>query len=139
MAPVVAASNDASVVGSPFLVMGWVDGETIARRILRDDEFAEARAVLVGQCARALAAIHDVAVGDAPHLRAEEPVGQLRQLIDGLGQPHPAFELALRWLEEHRPAPGESTVVARRLPAGQPHGGRRRVAGGARLGAGAPG
>ena len=111
VAPVVAASNDATVVGSPFLVMGWVDGETIARRVLRDDEFADARAALVGQCARAMAAIHEVAVSDAPHLRAQEPVDSLRDLIDAMDQPHPAFELALRWLDAHRPPGGEATVV----------------------------
>ena len=111
VAPVLAASNDDSVVGSPFLVMGWIEGETIARRILRDDEFAAARSVLVGQCARALAAIHSVAVTDGPHLRAQEPVGQLRDLIDAMGQPHPAFELALRWLDEHRPPDRQPTVV----------------------------
>ena len=43
VAPVVAASDDPEVVGSPFLVMGRIAGETIARRILRDDEFASAR------------------------------------------------------------------------------------------------
>ena len=111
VAPVLAASNDPSVVGSPFLVMGWVGGETIARRLLRDDEFAHARSVLVAQCARALAAIHQVAVGDGPHLRSQEPIGQLRDLIDAMGQPHPAFELALRWLDDHRPPDREPTVV----------------------------
>ena len=40
VAGVIAASDDVSVIGAPFLVLGWADGETIARRILRDDEFA---------------------------------------------------------------------------------------------------
>lgn len=111
VAPVLAASNDPSVVGSPFLVMGWVEGETIARRLLRDDEFAVARTQLVGQCAGALAAIHEIPTAAGPHLRDQEPVGQLRDLIDLGGQPHPAFELALRWLEDHRPAGGPTTVV----------------------------
>jgi len=111
VAPVVAASNDDTVVGAPFLVLGWIEGETIARRLLRDDEFAHARLVLLGQCARALAAIHRVAVVDGPHLRAQEPVAQLRELLDVMGQPHPAFELALRWLDANRPPGGEPTVV----------------------------
>jgi len=99
------------VVGAPFLVLGWIEGETIARRLLRDDEFAHARSVLVGQCARALAAIHRVAVADGPHLRVQEPVTQLRELLDVMGQPHPAFELALRWLDANRPPSSEPTVV----------------------------
>src|SRR6478735_10338283 len=35
VAPLVAASNDAAVVGAPFIVVRKLDGETIARRILR--------------------------------------------------------------------------------------------------------
>jgi aminoglycoside phosphotransferase (APT) family kinase protein len=111
VAPVVAACDDDSVIGAPFLVLGWADGETIARRILRDDEFATARDRLVRQCAEALAAIHAVPPTAAGYLRHQEPVGQLRDLLDLLGQPHPAFELGLRWLEDDRPPAVEPTVV----------------------------
>ena len=111
VAPVVAASDDEAVLGAPFLVMGRVEGETIARRILRDDEFADARAALVDQCAAALAGIHRLSATVAPHLRADDPVDQLRGLLDALGQPHPAFELGLRWLDEHRPPRVEPGVV----------------------------
>jgi aminoglycoside phosphotransferase (APT) family kinase protein len=111
VAQVMAASDDPGVVGSPFFVMTRVAGETIARRILRDDEFSTARAALVAQCARALAAIHRIPTDAAPHLRAADPVRQLRDLLDVLGQPHPAFELGLRWLDEHRPPAVEPAVV----------------------------
>jgi len=111
VAPVVAASDDVAVVGSPFLVMVRLEGETIARRIQRDDEFVTARGRLVSQCAEALAAVHRVPLADAAHLQPQEPIRQLRDLIDVLGQPHPAFELGLRWLEEHRPPPSPTTVV----------------------------
>ncbi len=104
VAGVVAASDDASIIGAPFLVMDRVDGETIARRILRNDEYEVARARLVAQCAHALAGIHRLAPNVAPHLRADDPVRQLRGLLDVLGEPHPAFELALRWLDAHRRA-----------------------------------
>jgi aminoglycoside phosphotransferase (APT) family kinase protein len=111
VAGVIAASDDVSVIGAPFLVLGWADGETIARRILRDDEFATARTRLVRQCAEALAAIHAVSPTEAGYLRHHEPVRQLRDLLDLLGQPHPAFELGLQWLEAHRPAEVEPRVV----------------------------
>ena len=111
VAGVIAASDDVSVIGAPFLVLGWADGETIARRILRDDQFAAARGRLVKQCAEALAAIHAVSPAEAGYLRHHEPVAQLRDLLDVLGQPHPAFELGLRWLEAHRPAEVEPSVV----------------------------
>lgn len=111
VAGVIAASDDVAVIGAPFLVLGWADGETIARRILRDEEFATARGRLVNQCAEALAAIHAVSPTEAGYLRYHEPVGQLRDLLDVLGQPHPAFELGLRWLEAHRPVDVEPSVV----------------------------
>jgi aminoglycoside phosphotransferase (APT) family kinase protein len=111
VAPVVAASDDVEVLGAPFLVMGHVAGETIARRILRDDEFVAARRALVAQCAVALAGIHAIPVDVAGHLRHDDPVDQLRGLLDALRQPHPAFELGLRWLDANRPAPVEPGVV----------------------------
>ncbi len=111
VAPVVAASDDPDVIGAPFVVMGWVEGETIARRILRDDEFAAARARLVGQCAQAMAAIHQIPTSVAGFPTVVDPLGQLRDLMDGLGQPHPAFELGLRWLDAHRPPTSEPQVV----------------------------
>src|SRR5947207_1356293 len=55
VAPVVAADPDGEHLGAPAMVLGFVDGETIARRILRDDEYTKARAALTGDCARALA------------------------------------------------------------------------------------
>lgn len=111
VASVVASSDDAAVLGAPFIVMAHVEGETLARKILRDDTFAEARPRLVRQCAAALAGIHALPLDAATHLRADDPVGQLVGLLDVLGEPHPAFELAVRWLEANRPAPAEPRVV----------------------------
>ena len=111
VASVVASSDDPAVLGAPFIVMAHVEGETLARKILRDDPFAEARPLLVRQCAAALAGIHALPLDAATHLRADDPVGQLVGLLDVLGEPHPAFELAVRWLEANRPAPAEPRVV----------------------------
>jgi len=104
VAPVVASSDDPAIIGAPFLVMERVEGETIARKILREDEFEGARSLLVGQAATALARVHEVPPDVAPHLRADDPVTQLRALLDMLDEPHPAFELAFRWLDDHRPS-----------------------------------
>ena len=114
VAEVVAASDDPSVVGGAFIVVERLAGETIARRILRDDAFAAARSVLVAQSGAALARIHAIDPAAVPALRAQDPVGQLRALVDALEPrmgPHPAFELGFRWLERHRPPPGPTTVV----------------------------
>lgn len=95
--------DDADDLGAGF-VMARVDGETIPRKLLRDDEYAAARPQLTGQCARAAAAIHAVPVDGLPRLAHQEAatlIDQFRGIIDVLGEPHPAFELGLRWLADH--------------------------------------
>lgn len=85
-------------------VMDRIEGETIPRRILRDDEYADARPMLAAQCGSIAAQIHAVDPSALPHLAvlgAQEQIDQHRALLDQLGEPHPAFELGLRWLEDH--------------------------------------
>lgn len=109
--PHVIVSGDATALGQPFMVVEAIDGETIARKILRDDTFAAARPVLIPQMAYALAAIHRVTIDQVPGLPETDQVVQYREVLDVLGQPHPAFELALRWLDEHRPTAARRTLV----------------------------
>ena len=95
--------EDADDLGAGF-VMSRVDGETIPRKILRNEEFATARSLLTKQCAHAAAAIHALPIETLPSLaRQEAPtlISQFRGVMDMLGEPHPAFELGLRWLSEH--------------------------------------
>ncbi len=93
------------------IVSRVVDGETIARRILRDDRFAIARERLVEHLGRAVARIHRIDPDVHPGLERSDPVDVARERLDELGQPHPAFELGLRWLEDHRPDPRPDVVV----------------------------
>jgi aminoglycoside phosphotransferase (APT) family kinase protein len=100
-------------MGSGF-VMDRVEGETIPRRILRDDEYATARSRLATQCGEQAALIHALPVADLPTLAvldAAAQIDQYRQVLDSLGEPHPAFELGLRWLAEHAPEPVEPQLV----------------------------
>jgi aminoglycoside phosphotransferase (APT) family kinase protein len=95
-------------------VMDHVDGETIPRRILRDEPFAAVRPRLAAQCGRIAAAIHAVALETLPALEVLDAATQLerhRSLLDALGDPHPAFELGLAWLAEHLPAPTPARLV----------------------------
>jgi aminoglycoside phosphotransferase (APT) family kinase protein len=88
-------------LGSGF-VMDRVDGETIPRKILRDDEYASARPLLASQCGDIAALVHAVDTASLPALPvldARAQVEQQRALLDGFGEPHPAFELALQWLD----------------------------------------
>jgi len=112
VASVVAADAEpSSPLGASFMVMTAVEGETIARKILRDDEFTEARRLLPAQLGAALAQLHAVAVDTAPGLVEQDQIGYYRDMLDTLGQPHPAFELAFRWLEQHRPVSPRRAIV----------------------------
>jgi aminoglycoside phosphotransferase (APT) family kinase protein len=111
VAEVVASSSDPGPLGAAYMVLEAVEGETIARRILRDDEYSGARAVLPAQLGRALAQLHRAGAPAVPGLVETDQVRQYRDLLDLLGQPHPTFELAFRWLEAHRPPSRPSVLV----------------------------
>src|SRR3954452_706768 len=111
VAKIVAASNDAGALGAAFMVLTHVPGETIARKILRDDEFATARQNLTRDCAAALARLHTIDPADVPGAVEMDQMEQYRAVLDGVGAPHPTFELAFRWLDEHRPPAGPTRVV----------------------------
>lgn len=114
VAMVIDASDDSTVIGAPFIVVRRLDGETIARRILRDDSFASARERLMEQCAVALARAHTISPTDVPALVAQDQLGSLVGLYDMLEPtmgPHPAFELAFRQLERSRPSARDDVVL----------------------------
>jgi aminoglycoside phosphotransferase (APT) family kinase protein len=108
---VVVSGDDSSPLGAAFLVMEHVDGETIPRRILRDEGLAPARAQLARRCGEVLAEIHSIEPAAVPGLSGGDQLEQLRNALDASAQPHPAFELAFRWLESDRPPPSDPTVV----------------------------
>jgi aminoglycoside phosphotransferase (APT) family kinase protein len=108
---VVASGDETGRLGVSYLVLEFIEGETIARRILREDRFNEARQMMARQCGRILAAIHSIDVAAVPGLTSTEPLPQARAQLAQLGEPHPAFELGSRWLEENQPARGAPTLV----------------------------
>lgn len=111
VAEVVASGEASSVVGSAFIIVEHIEGETIPRRILREENLTRVRAQLAERCGEALAAIHRIPLESVPGLRGGDQLQQLRELLDSLGEPHPAFELAFRWLGANRPEPSPQTVV----------------------------
>ena len=107
---VVDGSHD-TTLGNPFMIVRAVRGETIARKIQRDDEFADARVCLTADMGRALAALHSVPVENAPGLEDDDQIRYYRRVLDDTGQPHPVFEVAFRWLEANRPESTGRTIV----------------------------
>jgi len=107
----VAAGDVDDGLGAAFVVVEFVEGETIPRRILRDEGLAGARARMAGQCGEILAAVHAIPPSHVPGLTGGDQLEALRGLLDHLGQPHPAFELGLRRLAATRPPRTDETVV----------------------------
>jgi aminoglycoside phosphotransferase (APT) family kinase protein len=92
-------------LGSGF-VMARIAGETLARRILRDAEFSDARAVLARQMGEAAARIHRIDLGAAGDLRrvsVESALDGAYALYRANGTRRPVVEWAFRWLSEMRP------------------------------------
>jgi aminoglycoside phosphotransferase (APT) family kinase protein len=106
---VLLCTDDPDLWGSAGLVMRRVAGETIARRILRDDAYREARQVLAGQLGAFAAGLHALPVpADLP---APDPLGDLRALLAGFGEPSEVFGLALRALEADPPPARDPVTV----------------------------
>jgi aminoglycoside phosphotransferase (APT) family kinase protein len=101
-------------LGTGF-IMQRVDGETIARKILREEEFAEARPRIAHQLGRVLAGIHSLPDTQLPELRrmtAAKELDEFERDYRSLNWPKPVFELALRWLRDNDPGPStEVTLV----------------------------
>jgi aminoglycoside phosphotransferase (APT) family kinase protein len=110
-------------LGIPFFLMERVEGETIARRLLRDDAYVEARRVMTGQLARILARIHRLPIekhgldhalpSPEPGRRpAESELDRFESTYRAIApEPHPAFELAFRWLRANLPAGDRLALV----------------------------
>src|SRR3954466_9188595 len=106
--PVRTLLQPADGLGRGF-VMDRIEGETIPRRILRGDEYAKARSQFASQAGEIAARIHAVATTTIPELDVldvDTQLDQQRTWLDTFGEPHPAFELALRWLTDNRPTAG---------------------------------
>ena len=105
---VLLSTEEPGLWGTAGLVMRRVAGETIARRILRDDAYRPARKVLVRQIAEFAAGLHALEVPG--YLPESDPLAGLRAQLAAFGQVSPVFELALRTLEGGRP-PARAPVI----------------------------
>jgi aminoglycoside phosphotransferase (APT) family kinase protein len=100
-------------LGTGF-IMERVEGETIARKILRDEPFAKARPILARQLGKIAAGIHGLPLSQVPELRhmtAAKEIGELERDYRSFDWPRPVFELALRWLRDHDPGPSQEITL----------------------------
>ena len=100
-------------LGTGF-IMQRVEGETIARKILRDTQFAEVRPKLARQLGKVLAGIHGLDLAQLPELRrmtVATEIAELERDYRSFDWPRPVFELALRWLRDHDPGPSDEVTL----------------------------
>ncbi|HEX3706582.1 MAG TPA: phosphotransferase family protein [Mycobacteriales bacterium] len=111
MPDVLAAAADSAELGAPYVVMRRIAGETIARKILRDDAYADVRPQLAAQCGEILGNLHQMDPAALPQMSDGYALDALRAVLTDSGVLSPMLELAMRWLEQHRPPPTRTTVV----------------------------
>ncbi|HEY1631826.1 MAG TPA: phosphotransferase family protein [Rhizomicrobium sp.] len=96
-------------------VMERLEGETIARKILRDAAFDPVRPKLARQCGEILARIHAVDPGPLrrvlPVVDGPSQLRRYRDLYDAYDYPHPMFEYAFKWLEPRMAKAKRQTLV----------------------------
>ncbi len=95
----------------PFMIVRAVEGETIARKILRDEKYSVARKNLPRQLGQAAALLHTIDAGTIPGLVEEDQMTRYREALDLTGEAHPVFEIAFRWLEANKPEASKKCVV----------------------------
>ncbi|CAN5542889.1 phosphotransferase family protein [soil metagenome] len=114
----IAVEGDGGRFGSSGLLMGFVDGTSVAPRVLRKPEYEAARERLPVELAVGLARIHSIEPGAVegvlPGATADPVTAQIEEWerqVDEIGEPLPTVELGLRWLRANAPRPVEPRLV----------------------------
>jgi aminoglycoside phosphotransferase (APT) family kinase protein len=95
-----------------FMLVHGLPGVADPAVVLRSEDFAPARARFATDVAQVLARLHRIDPATVPELPVRDPLVFYRDLLDRLGEPHPALELGLTWLESHRvPSASAPAVV----------------------------
>ena len=111
VAELVVDGADRTELTAPFMIVRAVEGETIARKILRDEKFDTARKVLTSQLGIAAAHLHQIDVSSIHGLVADDQMNRYQTVLRDLGEPHPVFEAAFRWLHINKPESTSACLV----------------------------
>jgi len=99
---ILAVCQEEEELGDAY-IMHFVEGESIARKILRDKEYKKVLPILAYQCGEAIAKIHNVDINNfsfLPKKPAEDQLEDLYATYQSFEQPSPVFEYAYLWLKE---------------------------------------
>jgi aminoglycoside phosphotransferase (APT) family kinase protein len=104
--------------GPAGVLMDFVEGISVAPRVLRKPEYETARGRLTKQLGEALAGIHRLTpelvedvFDEPPTDPAVDQIEEWERQVDEIGEPLPAVELGLRWLRANAPEPAEPRLV----------------------------
>jgi aminoglycoside phosphotransferase (APT) family kinase protein len=110
-APRVIATHEDAPADRPFVIVDFVPGESIPRRIHRQPEFGVARQRFAAQCGSILRRLHDSDPAGAHQLGTREPVAELERRYANASSASPVLAGALTWIREHQPGAIEDVVV----------------------------
>jgi aminoglycoside phosphotransferase (APT) family kinase protein len=110
----VAVCEDPGLIGQPFFVMAFVEGESRPWKLQRAPDVMAAGDAILEQVGAELGRLQAITPPRAglgflkrpPHDVAREAIAEMRVYVDQHDHPHPAIEYCLRWLERHAPPPG---------------------------------
>jgi aminoglycoside phosphotransferase (APT) family kinase protein len=108
----IAESGDASLIGAPFMIVGFAPGVAQGRVLVRDPAIETKGEALAGRLGVELAKLHSVRpprsdlafLSEPPRSPALQQVQAMRNHLDAVAEPRPALEYALVWLEANAPS-----------------------------------
>jgi aminoglycoside phosphotransferase (APT) family kinase protein len=99
---IISVSSLSEPLGDSY-IMKFVEGETIARKILRDAEYKNALQNLAFECGESIAKIHQADIAEfsfLPKKTVNEQLSDLYETYTLFNQPSPVFEYTYLWLKE---------------------------------------
>ena len=105
--------SEGAEIGEGY-VMQSVGGETIPRKILRDDSYKNIRNKLPYEIGKSLAQIHKTKLEklqDLEKITFSESLEKLFIIYESYDQPQPVFDLAFKWLENQKILDYEEVLV----------------------------
>lgn len=108
-------------LGGEFFIVRRLDGETLPKRLMRDEAYTAARTALPAQLGGVLAQIHAIPLDNeafaglptpASGVAARDELERYDTILRTIApEPHPVFDLAIRWLRMHLPAAADAPAL----------------------------
>jgi aminoglycoside phosphotransferase (APT) family kinase protein len=98
-------------LGPAYLIMEKIPGESLPRRLLRDERYRVVRQTLAYDLGRVLARVHQIPSQHLPGLPGGDQLDEAHQKYTTSGPPLPILEIAFQYLDRCRPPADRLTTV----------------------------